>query len=242
MKAHLAKVSLALLSAAFLLGCQEQGSEPVGPEGLGPEFTHKGANKVHGGNKGDPKEDGQTVTVTLTGGMEGKLEFVKVFSDNGKKFAMNTIAESIGEIMMNFVVDTDKCKEPDNADATAVNRLKEQLDGPKLSPDNPEVSLLSLLSLFNVKVDRTADGSPTRGNDLQVTYEPKDGSGGVILGWAHSARAAVKETGSDNKTVFVFSKGQIRVGEEDGKPSDRIRILCDNSPSVTVTVTNTVTK
>ena len=36
MKAHLAKVSLALLSAAFLLGCQEQGSEAVGPEG--PRF------------------------------------------------------------------------------------------------------------------------------------------------------------------------------------------------------------
>ena len=42
MKAHLAKVSLALLSAAFLLGCQEQGSEPVGPEGPGPEFVKKG--------------------------------------------------------------------------------------------------------------------------------------------------------------------------------------------------------
>ncbi len=36
MKAHLAKVSLALLSTVFLLGCQEQGSGPVGPEG--PQF------------------------------------------------------------------------------------------------------------------------------------------------------------------------------------------------------------
>ena len=40
MKAHLAKVSLALLSAGFLLGCQEQGSGPVGPEG--PLFDGKG--------------------------------------------------------------------------------------------------------------------------------------------------------------------------------------------------------
>ena len=39
MKAHLAKVSLALLSTVFLFGCQERGSEPVGPEGLGPEFA-----------------------------------------------------------------------------------------------------------------------------------------------------------------------------------------------------------
>ena len=34
MKAHLTKVSLALLSTVFLLGCQDLGPEPVGPEGL----------------------------------------------------------------------------------------------------------------------------------------------------------------------------------------------------------------
>ena len=42
MKAHLAKVSLALLSTVFLLGCQEQGSEPVGPEG--PQFNKPDAS------------------------------------------------------------------------------------------------------------------------------------------------------------------------------------------------------
>ena len=36
MKAHLTKVSLALLSTVFLLGCQDLGSGPVGPEG--PQF------------------------------------------------------------------------------------------------------------------------------------------------------------------------------------------------------------
>ena len=41
MKAHLAKVSLALLSAVFLLGCQDMGSGPVGPGGRGPEFAAK---------------------------------------------------------------------------------------------------------------------------------------------------------------------------------------------------------
>ena len=40
MKAHLAKLSLALLSTVFLLGCQEQGSDPVGPEG--PQFDKPG--------------------------------------------------------------------------------------------------------------------------------------------------------------------------------------------------------
>ena len=235
MKAHLAKVSLALLSAAFLLGCQEQGSEPVGPEGLGPEFAKvkncdPKAEDVHPSCK-PPKEDGQTVTVTLAGDMTGTLTFVKVFSDNGKKFAMNTIAGSSGIIAMKF--EANCVADPLNADEGAVARLERQLDGSV--PDAADL----LFSLFNVKVDRTTDLA-TRGNDLQVTYD--DGSGGVILGWAHSDRAAVMETVSENETVFVFSGGKIRVGEEDGKPSDRIRILCDNSPSVTVTVTNTVTK
>ena len=52
MKAHLTKISLALLSAAFLLGCQEQGSEPVGPEGLGPEFHHGKGSHADGGGDG----------------------------------------------------------------------------------------------------------------------------------------------------------------------------------------------
>ena len=41
MKAHLAKLSLALLSTVFLLGCQEQGSGPLGPDGLVPQFDRK---------------------------------------------------------------------------------------------------------------------------------------------------------------------------------------------------------
>ena len=69
MKAHLAKVSLALLSAAFLLGCQEQGSEPVGPEGLGPEFAApacKGPNKNDPGCPGTTDPDGgETFDVTI---------------------------------------------------------------------------------------------------------------------------------------------------------------------------------
>ncbi len=50
MKAHLAKLSLALLSTVFLLGCQEQGSEPVGPEG--PQFSHKTSHNPGGGDDG----------------------------------------------------------------------------------------------------------------------------------------------------------------------------------------------
>ncbi len=73
MKAHLAKLSLALLSTVFLLGCQGQGSEAVGPDGLGPEFNPPGSvsaedcpvelQKDHcHGEGGDPR-----FTVTMEG-------------------------------------------------------------------------------------------------------------------------------------------------------------------------------
>ena len=82
MKAHLTKLSLALLSAGFLFGCQEQGSGPVGPEG--PQFTHNDPGKVHGGPKGGGNGDGGgggggtggnvPVGVTVAGGMNTGTE------------------------------------------------------------------------------------------------------------------------------------------------------------------------
>ena len=59
MKAHLAKVSLAVLSTVLLLGCQDMGSGPVGLEGLGPEFA---APPCKGPNKNDPNCPGTTDT------------------------------------------------------------------------------------------------------------------------------------------------------------------------------------
>ena len=61
MKAHLAKLSLALLSTVFLLGCQDMGSEPVGPEGLGPEFGHKTTH-----NPGGKDDDRPTYYITVS--------------------------------------------------------------------------------------------------------------------------------------------------------------------------------
>ena len=58
MKAHLAKLSLALLSTVFLLGCQEQGSEPVGP---GAEFHHRDGH-TKGGDDGETEAATYTVT------------------------------------------------------------------------------------------------------------------------------------------------------------------------------------
>ena len=236
MKAHLTKVSLALLSAAFLLGCQEQGSSPVGPEGLGPGFANAKTKDcpAHPSCK-PPSEDGQTVTVMLEGGMTGSLTFVKVFSDNGKKFAMNTTAQSSGTITMNF--QGLKCSDevPPHIDADDAAERVKRLEILLTATTVIDVSS-PLFSLFNVKVDRTTLDLPDeKGNDLQVTYDPNDGFGGVILGWAHRDRATVSE--DKDKGEFTFSGGQIRVGEEDGRPRDRIRILCSGAPAVTVTVT-----
>ena len=85
MKAHLTKVSLALLSTVFLLGCQDMGSRPVGPEGLGPEFGHKdGHTKGGGGGGGGPKPEDVFVDVIATDGMNGM---------NGMKTATNNVQQ-----------------------------------------------------------------------------------------------------------------------------------------------------
>ena len=88
MKAHLAKVSLALLSVAFLLGCQEQGAGPVGPEGLGIQ-----AKRTNPGKK-PPKDagPGSDRLVTITGGLSAQGQPVQVDSDNQKKFVISASA------------------------------------------------------------------------------------------------------------------------------------------------------
>ena len=91
MKAHLTKVSLALLSAAFLLGCQEQGSEPVGPEGL--EIQAK-----PGSNKG--KGDGSSTLArrTITGGMtKPDDERLVAFGDGKNGFSIQAHDNVIGK-------------------------------------------------------------------------------------------------------------------------------------------------
>ena len=63
MKAHLTKVSLALLSTVFLLGCQDLGSGAVGPEG--PQFNKPTDGKHdHGDDVVDPTDPTFAVKVT----------------------------------------------------------------------------------------------------------------------------------------------------------------------------------
>ena len=113
MKAHLAKVSLALLSAVFLLGCQEQGSEPVGPEGLGPQFAAKKCanNSALPGCGGDDGGDGDpaATTLTLADGMQTPLNPsnddplpVTVNQDSPKKLNVGN-SDFAHNIKMNFL-------------------------------------------------------------------------------------------------------------------------------------------
>ena len=233
MKSHLAKVSLALLSAAFLLGCQDQGSSPVG---LGPEF-----NKPNSGNcgqvhcHGDDVVDDKTVTVELEGGMTGMVTGLKVFSDNDKKFSMNTGAQSTGTITTDFPAFGEGCTVENSTgtgeDNAVVTLLKSQLDNASIVVSDPS---FGLFGLFSVRVDRTE--TKDRNNVLEINYDLA-GVGPVILGWARrSPHPTVSEVSEDGTEVFTFTfmGGQIRVGEDEGQ--DRIRILCPGA-DVTVTVT-----
>ncbi len=69
MKAHLAKVSLALLSTVILLGCQEQG--PVGPDGSVPLFHGKPCQGPHKNDEGCNGGGGnsEAFELDLAGGM-----------------------------------------------------------------------------------------------------------------------------------------------------------------------------
>ncbi len=108
MKAHLAKLSLALLSAVFLLGCQERGSGPVGLEGLGPEFDKPLDNcdfpdaKGHCHN-GDDVVEPEQVTLDLADGMMTTSGLpVTVKTDRDDKLRVNN-TDFVHDIQMNFM-------------------------------------------------------------------------------------------------------------------------------------------
>ena len=82
MKAHLAKLSLALLSTVFLLGCQDMGSGPLGPEG--PQFDKPSESSCPvARDKGHCHvDDGPTEDATYTATFAGDVKSLGI-NENG---------------------------------------------------------------------------------------------------------------------------------------------------------------
>jgi hypothetical protein len=89
MKAHLAKLSLALLSTVFLFGCQDLGSGPVGLDGLGPEFHHRDGHSK-GGDGGGGSGGVATFWATFESGVtqEG---IITLGAPKGRKQSVQTL-------------------------------------------------------------------------------------------------------------------------------------------------------
>ncbi len=234
MKAHLAKLSLALLSAVFLLGCQEQGSSPVGPEGLGPEFNKPDVNGNHNhGDDGDPEQ----ATLTLADGMQPATAFpVEVSKDTRKTLKVTNHDFAKPTITMNFtelasdpcvgVVGTNGGTVPVRDDGT-FKKLLEQLTA---TPDDAKVVM---------QIDKTALGSASDRHTVSVQYESPDRDLGLIrisLGSVFDDvdPAAVTWTQTDDgPDVFLFT-GPVVVWDAGGGIKDQSVIQC---PGQTVVVT-----
>ena len=215
MKAHLAKVSLALLSAVFLLGCQEQGSEPVGPEGLGPQFAAKKctADPTLPGCGGDDGDDGDpaATTLTLADGMQTPSDPldddplpVTVNQDSPKRLNVGN-SDFVHDIQMNFM----KPEPGTCVEIKAVNGSV-ALSAGEIAKLEAELTEPVTDGSFIMKIDKTSLGSPSDGNLLLVerdgTFEGPNGHTRIMLGSPFDEVDPVKVTQPDlNVDVFEFT-------------------------------------
>ena len=155
MKAHLTKVSVALLSAVFVLACQDQA--PVGPDGLVPQFgVVCSEGRIHpkcpGGAGGGGGGGGVKGTVTLgpSGGMATSVALQLPGGIDATKIGLNTNTHA-GEITMNFKEDTDDPGEVDTDDQVCTDYTGAR--GRRDEPVEPEVRKY-LKSQLNTAVAR----------------------------------------------------------------------------------------
>ena len=207
MKAHLAKVSLALLSVAFLLGCQEQGAGPVGPEGLGIQ-----AKRTNPGKK-PPKDagPGSDRLVTITGGLLAEGRLVQVDSDNQKKFVISA-SDFHGAISLTGTetAGLDKC-------VTTVGTE------PALSPKD----LLALLTdasrprKFIMRFDRH---DPSGFNQIQYQWGDQLQ---LFIGSVPTSKAdsvlLPTVAAEDPAFTFTFTAGEVELFSKFGDAASRIR-------------------
>ena len=231
MKAHLAKVSLALLSTVFLLGCQDMGSEPVGPEGLGPEFNKPDVDGNHNhGDDGDPEQ----ATLTLADGMLAADLPVDVTKDTRKTLKVSNSNQTKKSITMDFTGDGGTC-----GGVVGTN------GGTVPEPEDPVFTALLaqlIATADNAKVimniDKTALGSASDRHTVSVQYESPDPNLGLVrisIGSVFDdvAAATVAWTQPEGQDRFVFT-GPVVVWDAGGGINDQSVIQC---PGQTVIVT-----
>ncbi len=192
MKAHLTKVSLALLSMVFLFGCQEQGSGPVGLEGLGPEFTHKNGEHGKGGGGGGggkgPRDRGTFVDVTMGGGMTGIDSMLLRLNDGGVNLKTATAKgtkENYFDFTMNMTHTRDAASIVNNEIAVNGNGDILKADGgilcertgPDQPPDNKVRELFGKLVQTEAKrfvlatIDTDMLGAPSLDHTIRISLD-----------------------------------------------------------------------
>ncbi len=256
MKAHLAKVSLALLSAAFLLGCQEQGSDPVGPEGLGPEFTHKNGEHGKGGGGGGGGGKGGTggrpgqfpVDVTVMGGIAAATQIMR-FAENDELMGWTRRPDqpAPGGIMfqMNmthtlaFALLGNCLEEGKRIGAAQGSGFVDDLFNKLVQPPLP----LTEAGAFLVNVDKVELGRTSV--DHNISFDNDLDGGPAEERWNMKVRGPPTVTVEDpddgdvsgNFTV-MFTGGTIRLkGTPTGKAPDLVFLTCDIQDGDEITFT-----
>ena len=257
MKAHLAKLSLALLSVVFLLGCQDMGSEPVGPEGLGIELARKKPPKDGGGGGPVPAD------ITLAGGLENPNTQVVGFKDRQKEIQLHTSDHTFGRINLAFNMtatynnakvgangplefDPDVCVKSGrgNPGDTKLNKLFNLLQ--------PEPDVSRTINFFWVAIDKTVLEEEGTGvfvgaseDHLIVANPDVDGSTRVFQVGTFSVPdkplliAEVSRRGGIDEDAGLrveFTGGSVFLRNVEDKPG--FNLTCPNKDTITMILTS----
>ena len=247
MKAHLAKVSLALLSAVFLFGCQEQGSEPVGPDGLEIQAMKGGKGKGGGGGKA-------VGTLDLADGMQAAVLPVDVKDSDEKLTVNNTDFMPEIEITMDFTPTGGGVYEIGACTVIAGNTgfHFEKLDVDvyqflleELTASGPRTAIFLEIDKSGLTVEPRTDDRHLLLVDRNGTFENAGGNTWIMLGPTYDDVGVVPGTvtwvrDDPNIDVFEFTGPVVvwatGVGGGGGRKSTRI-IACGGANDNKVTVT-----
>ena len=230
MKAHLVKLSLALLSAAFLLGCQEQASSPVEPEGLGPQFGAKKCvrnNNLPGCSGGD-EEGGQgsvPAVLVMMGGMTTTSEQPVGFQDGENTLVFNNPMGGVTFAMTLAATHSD-FGDPDDLDGDGLlfdETICVPFLGKRADPTNDDLN-----NLFDKLIDER--GNDGQGNRQFFVHIDKN-----ALGDAADNEHTITIVWEDNNEKFNVSVGKLSPTE----PGTSTVTLVGDLSSGVVTVTFT---